>query len=98
MKEVLRQAKEAHLLGCLDLAQVDGLAEPRLGGEHSGIAGATCGGDDLAATPVDSIGVEHDVANLNHNTTHVLLCKHTLLREHRKNQQEYSLQTNPSPA
>jgi hypothetical protein len=65
--------RRAHPLGRLDLDQVDGLAQARLGRELRGVHGAARGGDDLPAAAVDGVGVHDHVVDLKHAATHVLL-------------------------
>lgn len=72
--------KAAHLLRCLDLDQIDGLAEARLGCHDGSIGGTAAGRNDLPASSVDGVGMENHITNLNHNTAHVLLAQDALLQ------------------
>ena len=61
---VTRIRDRSHLLGGLDLDQVDGLSQAGLCGELAGVQHTAAGGDDLAATTVDGVSVHHHIAYL----------------------------------
>ena len=61
------------VLGHLDLGQVHGLHEGRAGAEHGGVGHAAGGGDDLASTTVDGVGVQGNVLDLEQDTTAVFV-------------------------
>jgi hypothetical protein len=62
----------------LDLAEVDGLQQARLGGEGRGVEDPTSGGDDLTAAAVDGISVQRHVVDVEAHAAHVLVTQHTL--------------------
>lgn len=65
----------------LNLHQVDGLHEPGLGRELTGVQNPAGRGNDLATAAVDGVCVEGHVMDVETDTTHVLLAQHTLSRE-----------------
>lgn len=62
----------------LDFDEVDGLHEPGGGSEAGGVKAPPCGGDDLAAVPVDGVRVEGRVMDVEPNAAHVLLAEDAL--------------------
>ncbi|KAH4093052.1 hypothetical protein HBH70_139460 [Parastagonospora nodorum] len=67
------------LLGNLDLDQVNGLLQSRVGEEGSGVQDTTRSRDDLATATMDSIGVEGDIHDVEADRTHGLLGNGTFL-------------------
>eukprot|EP00906_Rhabdomonas_costata_P014740 RCo021167 len=67
------------VLDGLDLDQEDGLQQAGLGEHLHGIDVAASGGDHLATTTVDGIGVQGDIVDVVADPTHVLRAQHTLL-------------------
>ena len=65
----------------LDLDQVDGLHEPGRGGERARVEAPPGGGDDLSAAPVDGVGVQGHVVDVEADAAHVLVAEHTLGEE-----------------
>ena len=57
------------VLGALDLDEVDGLLESRVGEQAGGVADTTASGDNLSSTTVDGIGVKLFVEG------HVISCR-----------------------
>lgn len=57
----------------LDLHKIDGLHEPGLGSQHTGIEAAPGSGDDLATPTVDGIGMQRHIMDIKAYTPHVLL-------------------------
>ena len=45
----------------LDLDEVDGLHQPGLGSEDTGVQDTSSRGDDLAATTMDGVSVQGDI-------------------------------------
>ncbi|GKT92871.1 elongation factor 2 [Colletotrichum tofieldiae] len=66
------------LLGNLDLDQEDGLEKGGLGEQSGGVQDSAGGGDDLATTTVNGIGVEGDIHDVPADGTHGLLGNGTL--------------------
>jgi hypothetical protein len=64
----------------LDLAEVDGLKETRLGSEHTGVEAPASGGNNLTTSAVNSVSVQRDIEHVEANTSHVLLAQHSLQR------------------
>lgn len=62
----------------LNLDQVDGLEQSRLGKQGRGVQDTTSGGDDLTTTTVDGIGVEGNIEDVEADGTHGLLSNGTL--------------------
>merc|ERR1711939_715135 len=67
------------LLRHLDLDQEDRLHETRVGKESRSVEHTTSGGDDLATTTVDGIGVEGNIHDVEADGTHRLLGNGTFL-------------------
>ena len=68
-----------HLFWTLDLHKVDGLHEPGLGGQHTGVQAAPGHGDALATPTVGDIGVQCHIVNVKAHAPHVLLAQCPLL-------------------
>ena len=68
-----------HLFWTLDLHKIDGLHEPGLDSQHTGIQAAPSHGDDLATPTVDSISVHCHIMDIKAHTPHVLLAQCPLL-------------------
>lgn len=66
------------LLGNLDLDQEDGLEDGGLGQKGRGVQDTAGSGHELTGTTVDGIGVQGHIQNVEADTTHGLLSKHTL--------------------
>src|SRR5690606_22366413 len=67
------------LLGALDLDEVDGLEEGRVGGEDRRVDDAAGSRDDLATAAVDGIGVEGDIVDVEAAAAHDLVAEDALL-------------------
>jgi hypothetical protein len=67
------------LLGYLDLDQVDGLLQSRVGKKSSGVHDTAGGGDNLTTTTMDSISVEGNIHDVEADGTHGLLSNGTFL-------------------
>lgn len=65
----------------LDFHKVDGLHEPGLGSQHTGIQAAPGCGDDLATSTVDSISMQCHIVDIEAYAPHVLLTQCPLHRE-----------------
>ena len=65
----------------LDLHKIDGLHEPGLGSQHTGIQAAPSRGDDLATPTVDSISVQRHIMDIKAHAPHVLLAQRPLRRK-----------------
>eukprot|EP01084_Bolivina_argentea_P053277 97799_1 len=63
----------------LDVDDEDGLHELGAGGQLGGVEDAAGGGDDLASTTVDGVGVHGHVLDVDADSTHVLVAHTTLL-------------------
>ena len=68
-------------LSHLDLNKVDWLHEPRCSGECARVQAPPGGGDDLSASPVDGVGVQGHVVDVEADAAHVLVAEHTLGEE-----------------
>ena len=62
----------------LNLHQVDGLHEPRLGRERRRVEDAPRRRDDLSTAPVDGVGVQGDVVDVEAHSAHVLVAEDSL--------------------
>ena len=69
----------SHFFWTLDLHKVDGLCEPGLGGQHTGVQAVPGHGDDLAAPTEDGISVQRHIMNVKAHTLHVLLAQRPIL-------------------
>lgn len=54
--------------GHLDLDQVDGLTQPRLGSQHSGVQHTAAGGNDLTTASVNGVSVQHHIVDLHQDS------------------------------
>ena len=57
---------------------VDGLHEPWLGREGTGVQDPPGGGNDLAATTVDGVSVESNIVQVEADTAHVFIAQDSL--------------------
>ena len=62
----------------LDFDEVHGFKEGRLSGQLTGVEDSSRGGDDLATTTMDGVGVQCDIVQVESDSSHVLLAQHTL--------------------
>ena len=62
----------------LNLHQVDGLHEPRLGRERRRVEDTPRRGDDLSTAPVDGVGVQGDVVDVEAHSAQVLVAEDSL--------------------
>ena len=57
---------------------VDGLHQPRLSSENTGVQDTSSRGDDLATTAMDGISVESYVIKIEPDSSHVLVTENSL--------------------
>ena len=62
----------------LDLDEVDGLHQPGLGSEDTGVQDTSSRGDDLAATTVDGVSVQSNIIKIEPDASHVLVTENSL--------------------
>merc|ERR1712055_1022766 len=67
------------ILGTLNFHLVNRLHQPGLRSDHGGVQGPPCGGDDLAATTMDSVSMECNIIKVKPCCTQILVTKNTLL-------------------
>ena len=72
-------------LGALDLDLEDGLQESGFRGQHTSVEDTPGGGHDLASTPMDGVGVEGDIVDVEAAASHVLVGEDTLEYQGKKN-------------
>jgi len=67
------------IFGALDLDEEDGFLEARSGKELRSIEDTSGGGDELATTSVDSIGMEGNILDVESDSSHVFFDEDTFL-------------------
>lgn len=62
----------------LNLHKIDGLHEPGGSSEGACVEDPTSGGNDLATAPVDGVGVQGHIVDVEANSAHIFVSKNTL--------------------